>query len=166
MWYQRRRYWKGRGDIYPPSFSEIRGKKSLKIAKFMHLLTNYCGCCQNLRSFQTSFCKGPFTNYICNFQRFLTNHPPKSLWFYTKKFAIFPNFGAPTHLHVQTQFVSQPQDCATPVNEKTSLEQNWWLCFAQTQIPWMQQSKKKHQRQCYATFCLWMLLLVFYIFMY
>ena len=36
--------------------------------------------------------QGSFTNYVCNFSRILTTHPPKSLHFSTGKFAIFKDF--------------------------------------------------------------------------
>ena len=52
---QGRRYWVGRVGICPPSFSKIRGKKSLKLAKFMQLLCTYCRCRQNLRLRPPSF---------------------------------------------------------------------------------------------------------------
>ena len=51
------RSWEGRVGICPPSFSEIRGKKSLKIAKFVQLVCTYCRCYQNLWSCPPSFYK-------------------------------------------------------------------------------------------------------------
>ena len=47
----------GRLDICPPSFLDIRGNISLKIAKFVQLVFTYCRCWQNLRSCPPSFYK-------------------------------------------------------------------------------------------------------------
>lgn len=54
---QGRCYWVGRMGICPLSFSWIRGKESLKIAKFVQLVCTYCRCYQNLWSCPPSFYK-------------------------------------------------------------------------------------------------------------
>ena len=55
---------------------------------------------------------------IAIFRDFWPATKPKSLWFYTMKFAIFPNFGPPNYLDLQTWFVNNPQTSLLRLHHK------------------------------------------------
>ena len=75
-------------------FGQIWSKPAIVQCDAWHILLD-------VRGPYHSFARmGPFTNYVCNFSRFLTTHPPKSLLFCTRKFAIFKDSGAPTYSRV------------------------------------------------------------------